>query len=168
MATGKKQKEILDETETEVPTNIGVLSSDRARKLAVADYLEGNMPTFNVGQPGFEKGQTLAGTYIGTKRVYSAKFNNPKVDEQGRKYRDLHQFKDDAGNPFGIWSVGKLALICSRLVKGMFVALTYNGLDEKPLKAGRAPAHDITPQTEGGLLADPTIADEMAQAGAVG
>lgn len=83
--------------------------------------------TFMPGQD-WKEGVTLAGRLIRTRRVFSDKYNNPKYDEQGRPYRDLHEFTDLSGKRFNIWgSVGMLDVRLAEVPLGASVAITYLG-----------------------------------------
>jgi hypothetical protein len=109
-------------------------------------------PTFQPGKPGFEVGKTLAGFYLGTRRIYSSKFRNPKIEKgTGLKYKDRHFFKHPKAGPFGIWAVGTTAPIFSRIPtkEPKFIAMTYLGLAEKPFKEGQSRPHMFTFKGDG-------------------
>jgi hypothetical protein len=104
--------------------------------------ISGDGPTFQPGQEGFMPGATLSGLYKGTKRIYSDKFNNPKIEEgTGREYRDRHVFEHPKAGYFGIWSVGTLAFVLRKVDKNKFIAITYKGLGPEPLKKGQSKPH---------------------------
>lgn len=111
-------------------------------KLKVADPFE-NIPTFTPSKAGFEQGRSFAGTYQLTKRIYSEKFTAGKRDVDGRMYRDLHVLEDSKGRKFGLWSVGQLGYMFTKLDKGTYIKITYTGKSEKSLKAGQSPSHEF-------------------------
>lgn len=134
----------FDEVTTiNAPADLGALPADLAAKLTEADPME-NIPTFVPGKPGFEKGVTLAGYFVRTKRVYSEKLAAAKRDEAGRKYRDLHILKDVKGRNLGIWGVGQLDYAMARVAANQLIAITYEGQIGKPLRAGQSVPHKFT------------------------
>lgn len=128
------------QTNNATPKDLGAIPADLVAKLTEADPME-NAPTFVPGKPGFEVNATLAGTYVRTKRVYSEKLMGGKKDDSGRKYRELHMFKDHKGRGFGIWGVGQLDYALSRVEPGTFLAVQYLGQTGKPLRAGQSAPH---------------------------
>jgi len=77
----------------------------------------------------WKEGETLAGRLIRTRRVFSDKYNNPKYDEFGRPYRDIHEFTSMTdGSRFNIWgSLGMLDVRLAEVPLGAGVAITYQG-----------------------------------------
>jgi hypothetical protein len=130
----------MNTTEQNIPSDIGAIPADLATKLTEADPME-NAPTFVPGKPGFEVNDTLAGTYVRTKRVYSDKLMGGKRDDAGRKFRELHMFRDHKGRSFGIWGVGQLDYALSRVEPGTFLAVQYRGQIGKPIRAGQSVPH---------------------------
>lgn len=103
------------------------------------------IPTVVPDKPGFEQGSTLYGVYLGSRRVYSDKFQNSKG------YRVLHTLESLAPDPqtgkaqkYGIWGVGGLDAILPRLDKGTKLGIRYDGVAEKALKKGQNPPHQFT------------------------
>lgn len=140
MAKNKNQ-EIQDEVSTNTDLDFGASNAEIEGRLSDVDPLE-NIPCFVPGKQGFEKGKKLVGKYIGTKRVYSDKFTAGKRDEEGRLYRDLHIYLHPIHNKkFGIWSVGTLGMVMSRLAPGELLTIEYTGLAEKSLKPGQSAPH---------------------------
>lgn len=90
-------------------------------------------------KPGFEAGATLAGIFIQTKKVVSEKLTTSKRDENGRKYRLLHVFKDAEDNAYGIWGTGVLDALMKSVTVGKIVAVTYKGRAAEPLQKGQQP-----------------------------
>jgi hypothetical protein len=90
-------------------------------------------------KPGFEAGTTLAGVYENTKKVVSEKLTTSKRDENGRKYRLLHVFRDAENNAFGIWGTGILDALMKSVSVGNIVAVTYKGRAAEPLQKGQQP-----------------------------
>ena len=101
-----------------------------------------NMPSFVPGK-NWEEGQTLAGRFIRTDRVYSNKFKAGKTDPVSKKkYRDLHVLEDMSNNIlFGIWSVGMLGNYFDQVPSEAPVSITYTGLGDKPLQEGQSCPH---------------------------
>jgi hypothetical protein len=126
--------------------DIGRVDPEMEKNLVEVDPFE-NIPSFTPGKPGFETGVTFAGTYVNTKRVYSEKFLAGKKDVDGRKYRDLHILRDSKNRNFGLWSVGQLAYMFSKLEAGNYVQVTYDGLANEAIKAGQSPSHEFTFKT---------------------
>jgi len=124
-----------------LPKNLGAVDPSKKALLKNINPLE-EIPCVVPNKPGFEKGQTLAGTFLRTNRVYSKKFTAGKVDSVG-KYRDQHIFRDAAGNLFGIWSVGMLGYAMSKIEAGTYVAITYKGIASKALREGQSPSHEF-------------------------
>lgn len=153
MAKATKNNNVTDEAARNIDSDIGALPVELQAKLEVVDVLD-SMPTFVPAKPGFEIGKTLAGYYLGTKRVISDKFTAGKTNDEGEKYRDLHMLKDAKGRAFGIWSVGQLGFIMRRVSVGQLVAVTYEGRLEAAIKPGQQPPHNFTIQAQGGLLPD--------------
>jgi hypothetical protein len=173
MSTKKNNKvtdEGINEAARTAPADLGALPVELAAKLEVVDVLD-SMPTFVPAKPGFEIGKTLAGYYVGTKKVVSDKFTAGKVDDQGNKYRLLHMFKDTKGRNFGIWSVGQLAFVMTRVNLNQLVAITYEGRAAESIKPGQAAPHEFTIQAEGELRnpdAGHEYERELEAAGAIG
>jgi len=124
-----------------LPKGLGALPAEMKSKLKVVDPMA-EIPCVVPNKPGFEKGTTLAGTYLRTNRIYSNKFTAGKVDAQG-KYRDQHIFRDANGNLFGIWSVGILGYAMTKIQAGTFIAITYKGIAAKALRVGQSPSHEF-------------------------
>lgn len=152
----------------EVDANaFGEIPEELASDLKEVNVL-GSMPTFVPAQEGYTEGMLKAGVYKGTKRVYSDKFSNPKKDLDGRKYRDLHVFEHPKAGMFGIWSVGILGFVMSRIPKGSFISIKYTGLASEALKKGNNPPHtfefkgkDLVIDTNEYLGDEDTDADEI-------
>lgn len=123
-----------------LPAGLGAVPASMKAKLTTVDLVT-EIPCVVPGKPGFDKGVTLAGYYLRTERVYSPKFTSGKKEADGRKYRDLHSFKDANGNMFGIWSVGILGYTLSRVNPNTFLAITYEGISEVPLRAHESCSH---------------------------
>ena len=124
-----------------LPAGLGALPAEMKKKLKVVDPTA-KIPCVVPNKPGFEKGTTLAGTYLRTNRIYSNKFTAGKRDENS-KYRDQHIFRDAAGNLFGIWSVGVLGYVMKKIQAGTFMAITYKGIGTKALREGQSPSHEF-------------------------
>lgn len=143
-------------------------------QLRETDVFE-RFPTVNAGMPGFEKGQTIFGNYLTTKRCYGNTFNNPRTDERGREYRDLHILEGLKVNPetgkrpkIGIWSNGTLGGVLPRLEPGTFVGIRYLGQKETALKKGQNPPHEFRFIGKGGEISvnwkkEPVIEMEAAE-----
>lgn len=101
------------------------------------------IPTFTPGKPGFEQGRSFSGNFCYTKRVYSEKFLAGKKDVDGRKYRDLHVLEDKNGNKLGLWSVGQLGYMFSKVEQGQYIKVQYDGKTETALKPGQSPSHNF-------------------------
>lgn len=104
-----------------------------------------SIPHVYPGKPGCEKGKTFKGTFVRTKRIFSDKFNNPKIDPvTGDSYRDLHIFHNTKKDiDFGIWSVGKLGAIMRGVQPGAYLEVTYLGQEGQPLKKNQDPPHEF-------------------------
>lgn len=136
----KNKAAVIDE-----PVNTDIdfsgMDAESERSLQEIDPLE-QIPCFIPNKAGFEDGQTLSGRFLGTKRVFSDKFTAGKRDEEGRMYRDLHTFMNTkVQKKFGIWSVGTLSMVLSRVLPGEMLRITYTGLADKPLKVGQSAPH---------------------------
>ena len=155
---------------------IGQAPKALAQKMAAAKAVEPlkKYPVANVGfgvsedfpdSLSFVQGEILHGKYMLTKRVYSESFNNPKIEKiTGRGYRDQHVFQDAEDQTFGIWNVGVLGNILTRVKRGTVLAIRYDGLAAEPLKKGQNPPHTFTFLTEDGknLIVDayaPSVID---------
>ena len=146
-----QQNNNLDDGAANIPANLGAVPASMKASLKVVDPTA-NIPCLVPGKPGFEIGKTLAGYYQRTNRIFSDKFTAGKTDAAtGKNCRDQHIFKDANGLVFGIWSVGSLGYVLPKLAANTFVAITYDGVAEKALKAGQNPPHEFTYQGVGGL-----------------
>lgn len=124
-----------------LPKGLGAIDPSKKAMLRNINPME-EIPCVVPNKPGFEKGVTLAGTFLRTNRVYSKKFTAGKVDANG-KYRNQHIFREAAGNLFGIWSVGVLGYAMSKIEAGTYVAITYKGIAAKALREGQSPSHEF-------------------------
>lgn len=115
---------------------------DNMGELKETDPFE-EIPTFTPGKPGFEEGRSFAGNFCYTKRVYSEKFLAGKKDQDGKKYRDLHVLEDKNGKKFGLWSVGQLGFMFSKVEAGQYIKVVYDGKSEAALKPGQSPSHNF-------------------------
>lgn len=137
----KNTGKAMSDEPTSTDIDFSALDAGVAQRLTEVDPLE-NIPCFVPGKAGFETGKKLAGEYIGTKRVYSDKFTAGKKEEDGRIYRDLHIMRNTVHNKkFGIWSVGTLGLVMSRIAPGQLLSVEYTGLAAKSLKPGQSAPH---------------------------
>ena len=137
----KNTGKVMSDEPTSTDIDFGALDQGVEQRLSEVDPLE-NIPCFVPGKAGFEAGKKLAGEYVGTKRVYSDKFTAGKKEDDGRIYRDLHIFRNTVHNKkFGIWSVGTLGLVMSRIAPGQLLSVEYTGLAEKSLKPGQSAPH---------------------------
>lgn len=151
MSAAQAQMEEAAETGTpnlKAGVTIGLADATLSGKLRELDPME-QIPSFVPGK-NLEKGQTLAGRYVGTKRVLSEKFKGGKRNADGKKYRDLHTLRDvKSGEKFGIWSVGALGIIFDRAraetaeQPGQYLELKYLGQDGKPIREGESPSHEF-------------------------
>jgi hypothetical protein len=134
----------------QLPKGAGAPNAKRA--VRAVNPFERN-PAYVPGKPGFEKGVTLAGTYVGTQVARSNKLTTSKRDLQGNKYRLIHTFRTDDAKAmaFDIWSVGQLDVTVPRLAVGQYCAITYLGRADKPLRAGESPSHEFKLEVEGEL-----------------
>lgn len=141
----KKAREAAQESQdASAPSQMDFSVPEEMQGKITAAEISGDGPTFQPGQEGFMPETTLSGTYRGTKRVYSDKFNNPKIEEgTGLEYRDRHVFEHPKAGYFGIWSVGTLAYVLRKIKPEdrVFMAITYKGLGEAPLKKGQSKPH---------------------------
>lgn len=129
------------EQQIKLPAGAGQIPAELKGKLNVSDPMQA-IPTVVPNKEGFMKGTTLAGYYLRTDRVYSEKFTAGKREAgTGRKYRDLHVFKDAKNIIFGIWSVGTLGFALKKVQPNTFIAITYLGVADKALRQGESPAH---------------------------
>jgi hypothetical protein len=97
------------------------------KKLTEFNPLE-TIPTIGVGD--LKTGQVLAGIYVETESIASAKFKFAReTNEQGTPVQKRYVL-DNGGQKFAIWSVGELKLIFSKMTPGQYVHLTYKGLGE--------------------------------------
>jgi len=136
----KKTKAELDALKTGFLSAPADLNTDAVKESKPFETI----PTMVPNKPPFLKGTIVWGTYRGTKRIYSDKFSNPKIDGQGRTYRDMHLMENEAGDKVGIFSVGSLGAALPRLEKGTFLGIRYDGIAEKPIKRGQQPPHEFT------------------------
>lgn len=148
----KKSKAAQEMEHTDAGANsdldFGYIPEDLSGKLTEVETQQ-TFPTFCAGQEGFMEGDVKAGKYLGTERIYSEKFNNPKIDAQGRKYRDLHHFEHPKAGRFGIWNSGVLGNVMRGVEKGKFIAIEYTGVADTPFKKGQAAPHTFAFRGDG-------------------
>jgi len=140
----KKDKNQEPEMTNTAPRSFGQVDKDLTASAKEVDPFE-SIPTVVPGKPGFEEGETLAGKFVRTKRIYSDKFTAGKVDETTKKtYRDLHVLMDSAGTTYGIFSVGALGAAFKCLVPGDYIEVTNTGRAEKALRPGQTPPYTFS------------------------
>jgi len=128
-------------TQTAIPANLGQISKAELEKLTSLNSLE-SMPLLMAGKEGFEAGKTYAGNFIETRKIVSDKLTTSKRDvETGKPMAYLHVFRDSSGNKYGIWGKGQLDGIMKNIKVDQFVAVTYVGLADAPLKKGQSIPH---------------------------
>ena len=154
--TGSQQA--AEEQATTIPADWGQVSEEMSTQLEVVDAFK-TIPSVTPGKD-FVAGRTLAGYFVATKRCYSEKLAGNKRDATGKKYRDLHIFRDAKGNKFGIWGVGVLDFTMGLIAPNQYMAITYNGKEKVALKQGQTPPHSFTFKGVGIDL----DAEKMAQA----
>lgn len=103
--------------------------------------LEGDLATeFVPDKEGFLVGTTLTGIYKRTKKVESAKFTAGRVDDSGKKYRNLHVLADANGVEFGIWGTGMLDILIAQSIReNDLISVTYTGRAKEALEPGHQP-----------------------------
>lgn len=102
------------------------------------------IPCVVPNKPGFEKGQTLYGTYLRTKRVISDKFQNESGERLQHVFESLVPGKDGKKAKFGIWGVGNLDWALPRVARGTVMGVRYEGQVGEPLKKGQDIPHSFT------------------------
>lgn len=157
----------VDEMENHaLQPGVEIGAPDTTAAVETAELIKNN-PAFVVDK-NWSIGAKLAGRYLGTSRVYSEKFTAGKVEtaegpNKGKKFRDLHNLVDTKGNEFGIWSVGTLGELFSRLPRNAYVVLTYTGRAEEALKPGQTPPYTFDIQIEKGVRLAPRSGNDGDQ-----
>jgi hypothetical protein len=158
MSQKKGPRELSEDTKVDAKTlNLGDINADELAKMGLdeVDPLRGIDAAYNAGQDGFLAGTTKVGEYLGTKLCVSTKEKHstwklhpdPEMARRDKVVRHLHHFRvvgkdgEIGRSVFGIWSAGCLDAVLKRVPRNSLLAITYEGLSEKPLKAGQSAPH---------------------------
>lgn len=115
-----------------------------------------NLPSF-VPDKNWKVGRKLCGRVVGSKRIFSDKFQAGKMVD-GKMSRMRHILEDVKGNKFVLWGVGALDVIMSRVVPGQYIEIEFKGKAEKPLKPGQSVPYVF------GIFSDTPLRDPDATA----
>lgn len=144
---------------TNETVSLGDVSLDALASLGFeeVDPLKGIDAAYNAGQHGFLEGTTKLGYFEGTKLCVSTEEKKPNwaqhpdknLREQGKVVRQLHIFRsvrpdgELLNTYFGLWSAGALDAMLKRIKPHQILAITYEGLAEKPFKPGQSRPHSF-------------------------
>jgi hypothetical protein len=138
---------------TENTLTLGDVNLDDLTSLGFeeVDPLKGIDAAYNAGQEGFLPGTTKLGYFEGTKLCVSTPEKKPNWKEhptlEDKVCRGLHIFRSVGRDGemlktyFGIWSAGALDAMLKRIRPHQILAITYEGLADKPFKKGQSNPH---------------------------